>query len=586
MRKTSEKNRRQLKVRLVAAAVTFGLFAAQADVWEDCAWRLGEVKDANANGVLDNGDVTEYFHAANPADGAHQIKTSPVSTEEAFTNDLVVASTEVMRVTEGVRANQNVLRFRRPVVGNEVYSGKVTTPCQLTGDAYTVICRFRLAAFNPAGGTSISWVFSSGWCWNNWKDSTAPQGGNGIMFGINAKGRIALAVGKTSKMFDSPGWSYRPESWYKALTTETWIDAAIVSDGKTVRVYCSPESASCRWWEYEPQLAEDASLASAKGFCVNMGGEGGGSKGDLSSVSARGFCGDIAELAAWNRALSKCEVVEALGNSSPALFRVGTKGRTKDFYGNARVLSKNETREIPFTVQPQNDGLPQLLRFTPAADSAAGRIRVAIDDNVIANDVTVEPGKMCKTFVKGKYLAKGVHVAKITCLSDAIAWDVIDLCGSFGYDLSSCGGDMSTAIADAYAGDNGLYDMANFPCAAGYEGASLITQRPFRFHWSPGDLAVERFTFGIEYGYKNNRGDEVEWRLLWNGSEVSAAMNRVDTSFEKVLDGEKGDVLAADNVFAMDTDTVIDSSANAGVFIKRLEVRVKKPRAGLALVIR
>ena len=63
-------------------------------------------------------------------------------------------------------------------------------------------------------------------------------------------------------------------------------------------------------------------------------------------------------------------------------------------------------------------------------------------------------------------------------------------------------------------------------------------------------------------------------------------MNRVDTSFEKVLDGEKGDVLAADNVFAMDTDTVIDSSANAGVFIKRLEVRVKKPRAGLALVIR
>ena len=86
MRKTSEKNRRQLKVRLVAAAVTFGLFAAQADVWEDCAWRLGEVKDANENGVLDNGDVTEYFHAADPADGAHQIKTSPVSTEEAFTN--------------------------------------------------------------------------------------------------------------------------------------------------------------------------------------------------------------------------------------------------------------------------------------------------------------------------------------------------------------------------------------------------------------------------------------------------------------------------------------------------------------------
>lgn len=97
---------------------------------------------------------------------------------------------------------------------------------------------------------------------------------------------------------------------------------------------------------------------------------------------------------------------------------------------------------------------------------------------------------------------------------------------------------------------------------------------------------MERFTFGIKYGHKNNRGDEVAWRLLWNGSEVSAAMNRVDTSFEKVLDGEKGDVRAADNVFAMDTDTVIDRSANAGVFIKRLEVRVKKPRAGLTLVIR
>ena len=609
---------------LVLAGLSCGcILSAMADVWEDCVWRLGEVTDANDSGRFDNGDLTEYFHSADASrtTGIHKITPSAVSTEADFTNDTVVANTEVMRVTEGVSANQNVIRFRRPVVGDYIYCGKVSTSCQLTGNKYTVICRFRPQAFHPSGDTNPSWVFSSGWCWSDWRHTDRPQGGNGIMFGINGKGQVVVMNGQASKTFTATSWNWMPESWYRPLELDRWVDAAIIADGTKIRVYCSPENNSCHWWEYEATLSDTASLAPAEGFMVDMGSESGGSKKnwktEASAGATKGFCGDIAELAAWNRALSKSEVIEALGKCGPALFRVGTKGRTKDFCGGAatagtttiatatrdpgavsRTLNAGGRLEIPFSVPLRNDQLPQLFRIIPAGDSAAGLVSVAIDGNLIASDVLVEAGKMSKVFVKGQFLTTGDHAAVVTCLSGPVSWDVVDLCGSFCYDFGVAnrypaqygkpstrwGDEMAVAIADAYAGDWGRYDMAFLPCASGYSNTTLVPKRLFRFHWTPGDLLGERFTFKVQYGTYNGRGDEVLWKLLWNDAVVSPAATRPGTSFS--MDVEDTALIDGDNVFGMDTDMVINNSPNDGVYVNSVTITVKKPRSGLVLLFR
>ena len=603
--------------------------AAKADVWEDCAWRLGDVVDVNGNGRLDNGDLTEYFHAADAdhTTGHHNITTSANSSEPEFADDLVVATTNVVRVTEGVSASQNVIRFRRPISGGNIYCGKVFTPCQLTGDHYTVICRFRMDAFNPNGGNEKSWVFSSGWCYSNWRHEEEPQGGNGLMFGVNGKGQIAVHNGRETMTFTSTSWTYKPEDWYYPVQTNKWIDAAIVADGTTVRVYYSPENYPCRWFEYEPTIGENASIAPGLGFCVDMGGEASG-KGDLSGVSgsqAKGFCGAIAELAAWNRALTKNEVVEALGKCGAAVFRVGTRGRTADFCGGAatsgstsisvgtrnpaavsRTLNANGRLEIPFSVFARNDGLPQLLRFRAAGDSGSGLISIAIDGNVIGEGEFVSAGRLTQVYVAGEFLTEGDHTAVITCQSGPVKWDVVDLCGSFCYDIgvtgrypaayasgegrthTHFGDDMGTSIADAYAGDNARYDMLRCPCAAGYEGSTFVDKRLFRFHWTPGDLVGNSFHFKVQWGgYNGSSGGEVEWSLLWNGAEVApAALLTSKTPFEMDLDAGNY-LVAGDNVFGMDTQTVIDNSSAAGRYIDSVTVTVQKPKEyGFSIFVR
>lgn len=610
---------------VIVALLAFGnAAAAKADVWEDCVWRLGDVVDANANGRFDNGDLTEYFHAAdsNHMTGYHQVTTSANSTEVDFTNDLVVVTTNVVRVTEGVTASQNVIRFKRPVVGDSVWCGKVTTPCQLTGDRYTVICRFRMDAFNPNGGDKVSWVFSSGWCYSNWRHTDDPQGGNGLMFGVNAQGRIVIQNGQKTTTFTSTSWKYMPESWYKPIQTNRWIDAAIIADGTTVRVYCSPENNPCRWWEYEPTIGEDASLAAGRGFCVDLGGESAG-KGTLSSGNQmKGFCGAVAELAAWNRALTKNEVVEALGKCGAAVFRVGTRGRTAGFCGGAatsgatsisvgtrnpaavsRTLNANGRLEIPFSVFARNDGLPQLLRFRAAADSGTGRIRVAIDGNVIGANESVSAGRLTQVYVKGQYLTTGDHTAVITCLSGPVTWDVVDLCGSFSYDIgvnnrypaayadgqgrthTYFGDEMANAIADAYAGDNARYDMAYLPCAA---GIGVADERLFRFHWDIGDLAGNAFDFNIAWGPQNSKPGEGEdpltWFLTWNGTTIDSAKVRTNTSYSFVIDGTN--MVAGDNVFGMDTDTACQGNANVGTRVYSVTVTVRKPKTGTCILFK
>lgn len=607
------------KLKFIAMSLVSALcLAGAADVWEDCAWRLGDVTDANANGIFDNGDLTEYFHAADASHASHQIERTAESEEEGFDHGIEVANTDVMRVTEGVSASQNVVRFRRPVVGDEVYSYKVSTPCQITGDKYTVICRFRMAAFNPAGG--ICWIFSAGYCWNDWRHPDRPQGGNGLMFGINASGQVVIQCAQRATTFNNTGWQYIPESWYRPIQTNYWVDAAIIADGAHVRVYFSPENNACRWREFDPVIPEGASIVPAEGNMVDIGGESAGKvdwRTSASNGKTKGFCGDIAELAAWNRALSKSEVVEALGKCGPALFRVGTSGRTKDFCGGAatsgmtaistamrnpgavsRTLNAGGRLEIPFTVQSRNDQLPQLFRIVPSGDSASGSVRMAIDGNVI-EDISVRAGKMSKVFVEGRFLTTGDHTAVVTCISGPVSWDVVDLCGSFCYDFGVSkypaqygrssqrwGQGMAEAIADAFAGDWGRYDMKYVSTASGYEGNTLIDKRPFRFHWTPGDLNRENFTFKVQYGtYNDTRGNEVPWQLLWNGSEVSASATRHGTAFEMELDGSN--LIDGDNVFGMDTDTVIDTSGNAGVYINYVAVTVKKPKVfGFSIFVR
>ena len=611
---------------VIAAFLVFGNAAAvKADVWEDCAWRLGDVVDANANGRLDNGDLTEYFHAADAdhTTGYHKITTSAVSTEAAFTNDLVIVETNVVRVTEGVTANQNVILFKRPVSGDNIYCGKVFTPCQLVGDRYTVICRFRMDDFNPNGGYNVSYVFSSGWCHSNWRHLDDPQGGNGLMFGLSAEGKIVIRNGQESTTIAKTTWGYMPESWYRPIQTNRWIDAAIIADGTTVRVYCSPENYPCRWWEYEPTIGEGASLAAGRGFCVDLGGWSSG-KGSVSSGNpVKGFCGAVAELAAWNRALTKNEVVEAFGKCGPAVFRVGTRGRTKDFCGGAatsgttsisigtrnpaavsRTLNANGRLEIPFSVFARNNGLPQLLRFRAAADSGAGRIRVAIDGNVISANESVSAGRLTQVYVKGQYLTDGDHTAVITCLSGPVTWDVVDLCGSFSYDIGIWGrypaayadgqgrthtyfGDAAAeAIADAYAGDNARYDMTYLPCAAGIDVAD---KRLFRFHWDVGDLAGNVFDFNIAWGNQNSSPGEGEnpptWFLTWNGTMIDSAKERTNMSYSFVIDGTN--IVSGDNVFCMDTDSAYQGNANVGTRVNSVTVTVHKPpKYGLSIFVR
>ena len=428
-----------------------------------------------------------------------------------------------------------------------------------------------------------------------------------MMFGLNGDGEISVYCAQKQKIFTNSAWQWIPESWYNPILTNYWVDAAIVADGTHVSIYCSAENKPCRWLEYDPDIPEGASIIPAEGFTVDIGGEG--------KNKQNGFCGDIAELAAWNRALTRTEIVEAFGKCGPALFRVGTKGRTQDFCGGAatagttsistdmrnpgavsRTLNAGGRLEIPFTVQSRNDQMPQLFRIVPSADSASGSVRMAIDGNVI-DDLYVRAGRMSKVFVAGEYLTTGSHTAIVTCLSGPVSWDVVDLCGSFCYDFGvnnypaqygsssqKWGDEMGRAVADAFAGDWGRYDMLYLPCAAGYYNTKLVDKRLFRFHWTPGDLSRECFAFKVEYGWYNENGDNVLWKLLWNDAVVSAPAVRVGTNFEMYLDASN--LVDGDNVFGMDTDTVDSNSPNSAVYVKRVTVTVKKPKTGFILFVR
>ena len=589
-----------------------------SDVWSDALIKLGEYPDLNGNGLIDHANHQSFATIARssiPAD---------------YQDDLYATNLLVNCVTEGVARNQDCLYLSQSLKIDETttpsttnfYSQSLKLPLKLVGENYSAVIRFRRDLSCP--GVQTVFIHLG-------YDSTG--NGAGLMGLLSPDGIITLKAGGSTDaagekvLGGNTGWvpdpTVTPNNIYSRYHDGTWADFGIVVNGRKVRCYWSPETGPCRWFDADfsdvtlDKMYNDTSTGS-----LRLGGHkwlGGPMTWENQAQAVRdkggAFRGAVALFGVWNRCLSDSELVAALANGGPALFRVGVEGRTAEMCGGDETagtvtltagdaslraasarLAPGGALEIPFTVHARNAGLGQLLRLLPASD---GKSAFYLDGKLLAERIDVQPRAWRDVWVGGTALTEGAHTAKIVNSgTTTLAWDVVELAGSFNhqpgllngtekyvpYDSGNgkrlyFGEQEGRAISDAFAADGGWFDFLHSPQPPGANGGTAV--RPFRLHWTLPAGMKRQYAWNLRLRLEN-AGCTAKWRVALNGADVMVA-HVIDKSETIELPLASAALnWSGDNVLTLTTD----DTAASGIVIREVGLVMERPQSGTIMVLR
>lgn len=139
------------------------------------------------------------------------------------------------------------------------------------------------------------------------------------------------------------------------------------------------------------------------------------------------FRGSFHQIATWNRAMSTEEMKAALAWPRSDLMRVGVRdGKADEFRGGTATaqdarewtlptsFASGDSATITFlTDHTGEEAMQQLFRWYPAADSAAGQVKLSVNGTDVGT-LDVMPGETAYLKVKGGLLSAGTNTLTLT----------------------------------------------------------------------------------------------------------------------------------------------------------------------------
>ena len=401
--------------------------SAGDDIHADAiAWLRGD-SDANGDGVIQVGEVVDArwpvsSEAIRPfgwLDGT----VSETGGDFCWTNDVVTVP-YTRRTVPGARNygfRQSVRTANNGSMPNTIVLSE--TARRITSNSWSFHLRFKWA------GDCISPKTTQQWLVNAASDSASAEG-HGFKWSVQNDGKFVCWIGSTPFLSGVSANAVQIES-------NKWTDAVFVfNEGGAVDLTALQEggrlvskSLTSRDGQYRPCPTKDFVLGNeAKvekwGYYVD------------SAACFSAFRGQVNQFAVWNRALTADEVKRVLAWPNEDLVRAGVAdGSAAEFNGAETVaegaldadagwgafggdIPAGASKSVAFVVPARFDGLPQLLRWRGAADSASGLLELKANGTSVGV-LPAEPDRWTVFLVPGAQFVAGETTTLTLTRTDA-----------------------------------------------------------------------------------------------------------------------------------------------------------------------
>ena len=431
-------------VRLYSRRLTVAE-AAQNAAEDEARFSIKPAADANGNSNAFD-DAAFYFRAARQASNAYLENYE-------FVNALYVGSAGdpagdsfdvggyrkyVMVETMDVPApyagktlkNRSVVHFMQPYTTEDMSMAatsriRLEQPVAATNKAsYTVLLRFKVESrIDPAeDATSKITVLQLGYGWSG-------QSGLDLQL-CGPKDNLYVRAYHGSNVDD---FTDMQSDASKTLKIGEWVDMAITVSGRTNKLYYKTENGS--WYEgsCNAGVTIPASLFDGR-YQLAIGGpsNNSGINVSISSSETSAFRGWYQQVAVWDRALTRDEVLNAFrdGCEDGDNWKVGVANdMSLEFAGNgaATLETVNDWRNMKGALSAANDAVSvnfdlaadsyakmRTFKFKTTSVSAGGTFDLAVNGRTVAENVAATAGQSAVVTVSGGFFASGANTLTVT----------------------------------------------------------------------------------------------------------------------------------------------------------------------------
>ncbi len=458
-------------VRLYSRELTVAE-AAQNAAEDEARFSIKPAADAN-------GDANAFDDAAFYFRGARQALNSYLDNYE-FANALYIGSADnpegdtfsiggerknVLVETMDVPApyagktlrNRSVVHFTQPYTTEEHTFANtsfitINQPVAATNRAsYTVMLRFKVESrVNPAADTEDTiHVLQLGYSYSQ------HTGVRLQLFGPKDNLYVRAYHGSNKDEFKD----MQTDST-KTLKIGEWVDMALTVDGLVNKLYYKTESGS--WYEGAQSAAVASQTGSSDLYKLLVGGSASGGATAVSGcVSFRGW---YQQVAVWDRALSRDEVLNAFSDgcddgdewkvgvaNDMSLEFAGSGAATLDTVNDWRNMkgalsAANDAVSVNFDLAADSHAKMRTFKFKTTSVSAGGAFNLAINGRTVAENVASTAGQSAVVTVSGGFFVSGANTLTVT-RTDSNAGNMEIDC------MSLVVAEGNVPVAEAVAGD-------------------------------------------------------------------------------------------------------------------------------------
>lgn len=432
----------------LVASVSFG------DAWSDVKYYWSFDKDVNGDGVLQAEEVRDvrYWGSTNVNGAATGGLQAASIAKDGDGNPVSWRRGAAYWPARGVAVpNTSWIHFScvTNAGSTQGFANGINFPGgnNITGDV-TVVTRVRVERFGAHNSSKYAFLLN-----------------NGLQWGYAAGDALGFVA--TDTAFTN-AWPFVMQGQQVAtmttcrLTTNTWYDVGYslhnLGGGKASVLFMVAGATTYSSYHYDTVREQTCTIASGAftneiraTTTLGMGAE---STGQWHDNGTKGIVGDVHRLAMWERALSRLELAEALGQPATC-FQVGIEDDANGEFGlveerdataayapdtapwreMVRSLSAaNPTLTLTYT--PRSAGaraLGTLFRFkTTSSSETRSSISLKIGDTSLGTKY-VSAGNVAEWFVKGGTLAAGantIEVKRVDGSGSVCAIDNLELTGS------------------------------------------------------------------------------------------------------------------------------------------------------------
>ena len=398
----------------VSVALTLGAVGSE-DIHDGVVvWLRGD-SDANGDGIIQATEVVDarspVFSEAIRPYGWLDGTVSETAGDFCWTNDTVTVP-YTRRTVPGARNygfRQRVREANNGSMPNTIVLSE--TASRITSCSWSFHLRFKWA------GDCISPKTSQQWLVNAASDGASSEG-HGFKWSVQNDGKFVCWIGSTPFLSGVSANAVQIES-------NKWTDVVFVfNDGGTVDLSLMQEGGS---FVAKSLTSRDVLYRPCPTGSFVIGNESKVEKWGYyvdSAACFSAFRGQVNQFAVWNRALSADEVKRVLAWPNEDLVRAGVAdGSASEFEGAEPVaegaldadagwgafggdIPAGASKSVAFVVPTRFDGLPQLLRWRGASDSASGLLELTANGTSVGV-LAAEPDRWTVFLIPGAHFVAG-----------------------------------------------------------------------------------------------------------------------------------------------------------------------------------